>query len=78
MGTTTASLHEGGKVSDSQSYRLSKEQIEQIQVSGLARYSGPHMVQQQNYSIFATLISAPTWKKADYSFQYYWTGTLMV
>ena len=64
MGTTTASLYEEGKVPDSQqSYILSKEQTEQIQVSGLVSYSGPRLVQRQNYSIFTTLVSARTWEK---------------
>ena len=31
-------------------------------------YLGPHLVQQQNYKIFATLVSAPIKKKGDNNF----------
>ena len=50
MGTTTAFLHKGGKVSDSQTeLKTFKEQTEQIQADGLVSYSGPQLVQQQNH-----------------------------
>ena len=56
MGSMTASLHEGEKVTDSQkSYILSNEQTELIQEGGLRGYSEPRLVQQQNFKIFATL-----------------------